>query len=248
MTGNGEMTTNGTTAPLSAERAEALYELLGTEHAPAEVRALLPEILNQLAGGVPVENERLAGLPAWRADVWDQLRDWGAHLDEKGRIVGIAGMSIPWTPHRVELQAGRGFHAWCALDTLVLPQILGEDARVQSVCPVTGTSISLEVTGNGEIRHAPPGLTVSVVVPSVEGATDGVCLRPALVGRQGFFCSRVWFFVSREVATRWLASAEGAVLVTPDEGLALGRALWCDPLQTGRASLPGVIPVAKTKG
>jgi alkylmercury lyase len=204
-----------------AKRLAALHDLLGTEHASAEVRALLPEILSRLASGVPVDGAQLAGLPAWREDVWDELRAWGANVDDKGRIVAIAGMSIPWTPHRIELEGGRGFHAWCALDSLVLPQILGEDARIRSVCPVTGTPVSLEVTGNGEIRHAPSDLTVSVVVPQAEGNTGGVCLRPSLVGRRGFFCSRVWFFVSREVGTRWLVSSAGAVLITPEEGLAL---------------------------
>lgn len=233
MSGDGEIVAGGgRSGPrrLGLERLEELHELLGTEHASLEVRALLPRILGQLANGVPVEEDHLIGLPGWREAVWDELHEWGADLDAEGRIVGFAGMSIPWTPHRVELEAGRGFHAWCGLDTLVLPQILGEDAHVGSVCPVTGSRLELWVSAAAGVRYSPSELTLSVVLPPSDRATAGVCLRPSLVGRQGFFCSRVWFFVSRDVATRWLATTEDAVLITPEEGLALGRALWCDPL------------------
>ena len=38
--------------------------------------------------------------------------------------------------HRFEV-AGRTLYTWCAWDSLFLPQILGQEAEVESTCPLT---------------------------------------------------------------------------------------------------------------
>ena len=211
-----------------------LREILGTEHASVEVRRVLPRLLELLADGVRIDSKHLERFSGWGPELWGQLQEWGAEVDQEGRIVGIAGLSILWTPHRVE-SGNRRYYTWCALDALVLPQTLGEEATIASVCPATGVPISLSISRDGAVRHELPDLTLSVVVPARGSPAGGTCLRRSLVGRQGFFCSRVWFFSSREAGRRWLGDGKTSVMMSPREGAALARSLWHDPLNVAQS-------------
>jgi alkylmercury lyase len=63
----------------------------------------------------------------------------------QGRVLGFAGLAATALHHRFELD-GRALSAWCAWDSLFLPEILGRPARVSSVDPESGEIVRLVVT------------------------------------------------------------------------------------------------------
>ena len=99
------------------------------------------------------------------SDSFTQFRDLGMEVDESGRIVGAALTTRP-TAHSVVV-TGRRLFAWCALDTLFIPGLLGETAEVESTCPSSGAPIRLTVTPDGVSAASPPDLALTVVVPAV---------------------------------------------------------------------------------
>ncbi len=67
-----------------------------------------------------------------------------AEVDEAGKIVSIAGLSIPPTRHTLVL-SGIPLYTWCAIDALGIPAALEEDARITTPCPQCGRVIEVEV-------------------------------------------------------------------------------------------------------
>ena len=84
-----------------------------------------------------------------------------AEWDEQGRIVGL-GLTLGLTPHRLELE-GRTLFAWCALDALLFPVVLGRPASIESPCRGTGELVHIEVTPAGIEAVEPPSAVVSIV-------------------------------------------------------------------------------------
>jgi len=74
--------------------------------------------------------------------------------DEHGRVIAFGGRSITATPHRFAV-GDRELYTWCAWDTLFLPALRGQQARVRSTCPVTATEIRLTVAATG-VRDSVP--------------------------------------------------------------------------------------------
>ena len=65
---------------------------------------------------------------------------------------------------------GSELYAWCALDTLFLPDLMGRSADVESTCPVTGQEIQLTVAPDHIESSNPDGIVVSIIIP---GEADG---------------------------------------------------------------------------
>ena len=122
------------------------------------------------------EWSRATGLEQTRArEVFAGLAAFGLERDDQGRIVGAALTTNP-TPHRVHFDRGH-FYAWCALDTLFIPGLVGRSAIVESTCPTSGALIQLTVAPEGVEAVDPIGAAISVVLPGAEGA--GVTTGPA---------------------------------------------------------------------
>src|SRR5918995_3532397 len=109
-----------------------------------------------LAMGEPVEPARLVcELGVERSDVIARLGRWhGVHTDDQGRIVAFQGLSIVEAPHRLRVD-GRTLYAWCAWDTLFLPELIGRPSDVESDCPSTGATVSLRVGPDGPADLSP---------------------------------------------------------------------------------------------
>jgi alkylmercury lyase len=171
-------------------------------------------LLRELARGEPVSHARLAkaaGVP--EEDVETALGRWpGAFYDDERRVIGFGGLSVYEMSHRFELD-GRQLWAWCAWDTLFLPELIGADARVSSNCPVTGEEITLTVAANGVSNLNPPGAVVSFLIPN----------KPFDANVIQSFCHFVHFFGSREVGEQWTAEHEGTFLISVDDAYELGR-------------------------
>lgn len=106
-------------------------------------------------------------------DLFASLAAMGLEFDEAGRIVGAA-LTTRETPHSVVFR-GKQLYAWCALDTLFIPGLLGGPAEVESTCPVSKEPIRLSVAPDGLTSASPLGAALSVVLPGVgsSGATTG---------------------------------------------------------------------------
>lgn len=171
-------------------------------------------LYRQLALGQPVAPEVLArAVRLDRAQVDAVLSDWpGVYRDAEGRVIGYWGLTIAKMRHQM-LVDGRRLYAWCAWDTLFLPDLLGSAAQVESSCPVTGARISLHVTPERvECQGERP--LVSFVLPDPQKAAADVVSN---------FCHYVYFFATGEAARDWSAAHPGTVIATLDEAWALGR-------------------------
>lgn len=181
-----------------------------------EFTRLAPHLWQELATTEqPVEPERLATLAGVPPDqVVAAAHAAGAEWDPSGeRLVGH-GVTLIETPHRYDTN-GRTVWTWCAADMLELPVVLGEPARIQSLCPVTGDPIRAQLTPTGVDHVEPPGAVASIVTraPDSLGA-----VRQAVCHQQNFYRDA-------EVAAGWLAAnPKGLVLPIADAFEVLRRA------------------------
>lgn len=63
--------------------------------------------------------------------------------DRRGAVVGIAGLSVEPTAHRLVLIGAPSLFTWCALDAIGIPAALGLDAEVVTRCWHCGRPIEL---------------------------------------------------------------------------------------------------------
>ena len=120
----------------------------------------------------PEEFAAEIGVDSQRAkQLFEGLASVGVQVDDQGNVVGAA-LTARETPHRVTL-SGREFYAWCALDTLFIPGLLGETAEVESVCPVSGGAVQLRVSPDCVESCEPPNTWVSVFLPGGRSGTTG---------------------------------------------------------------------------
>ena len=67
-------------------------------------------------------------------------------------------------PHRFEVD-GKQLYAWCALDTLMFPALIGRTAHIASPCHGTGKSVRLTVEPDRVVSVEPSTAVVSIVTP-----------------------------------------------------------------------------------
>lgn len=67
-----------------------------------------------------------------------------AEIDESGRLVGIHGLTLRSTRHRLN-HAGRCHNTWCAFDSIGIPAALALDATAHTDCPACGRSLTVEI-------------------------------------------------------------------------------------------------------
>jgi alkylmercury lyase len=186
-------------------------------------------VIRQLALGAPVSVSGLAAAvelsEAQIGETLDHLP--GVFRDDQRQVVGFMGLTVvEMGHHRIHVD-GRPLWAWCAWDTLFLPELLGETAYVTSRSPTSGAEISLTVTPTGPSDLVPPDTVVSFLIP--EGEFDaGVIQR---------FCHFVHFFASREDSEQWTAEHPGTFLLTVEDAYRLGE--LTNRASFGTALVPG---------
>ena len=183
-------------------------------------------LFRRLAEGDPVEPSRLAadvGLET--AELIARLGRWpSVHVDDDGRIVAFQGLSIVETPHRLGVD-GRTVYAWCAWDTLFLPELIGRPAAIESTCPTTGQTISLRVEPTGLRDVSPEQAALSFLLPGSRCGNDTI----------ESFCRYIHFFASHEAAEAWTARHAATFVTSIKDGFDIGRrtiaAQWGDVLR-----------------
>jgi alkylmercury lyase len=193
---------------------EALADSLAGTFPCCDDAPLALGLLDQLAAGEPVDVARLAqAVDRDEPDIAAVLDRWpNVQRDDQGRIVAFAGLSLTSTRHGFDV-AGRRLYAWCAWDTLFLPALIGEEARVKSTCPVTGTEVRLTVGPAGVHDAQPARLLVSFPAPTSNVTSDITAS----------FCGHVHFLAGRHAAKEWLADNQGGLALSLNDAVELGR-------------------------
>lgn len=126
--------------------------------------------------------------------------------------VGLWGVSLELTAHRL-LASGQTLLAWCAWDTLFLPELIGQRADIRSACRTT-EPITLSVDPTTAIsRTQPAEAVVSMLRPDKPFSAD-------MVTR---FCHFVHFFRDISAAASWMVRRPGAFPMSIQDGFELGR-------------------------
>jgi alkylmercury lyase len=172
---------------------------------------IIPPTLKWLARGKPASPEEIAASSGKSPEEVRAVLDRfpSAEWDEQGRVVGL-GLTLQLTPHRLGLE-DRTLFAWCALDALVFPALLGRPASIESPCRGTGELVHIEVTPAGIEAVEPPFAVVSIVA-----ARD-------LTNFRRVSCNNAHFFSSPEAASRWLEKHPEATILSVEDAYRLGR-------------------------
>ena len=176
------------------------------------------ELYGLLAEGQPVPRPKLAQrLGISVENVNRTLDGWpGVYSDPQQRIVGYWGLAVPAahaSPHRITVD-GRILSAWCAWDTLFLPQLLGQTAEVESTSPALGDTVRLTVTPE-QVEHVDPiDAQMSFLLPDAAGVQKDVVTT---------FCHFVHFFPSRQIGESWTAQHPGTFMLSINEAHTLAR-------------------------
>jgi alkylmercury lyase len=192
-------------------------------------------LYDALAVGEPVRRERLAesaGVPTRRVVELlegEGLR-WLTYYDEHRSVIGFGGLAVVPMHHRLVV-GDRTLYAWCAWDTLFIPELLRAQASVASDCPEAGETIQLTVAADGIKSTSHPDARVSFL------PLDARAFRGDVEQTMTNFCHFVFFLVSSEAGESWTSKHEGTCLLTLDQAFELGKrknaAQFPDVLHTG---------------
>lgn len=207
--------TNITTVDELWEAAAARFP----KFSPEEQRAGI-SLQRELAKGQPVNVTPWAqafGIPIAEAEALLQASALAPFVqtDDDGRVVGFWGLSTVRTHHRLTID-DRTLGAWCAMDSLFLPEFIGETARVESRDPESGELVRLTVSPEGIESQEPNGVVVSVNSPSVWDFSSATRIIATA-------CHFIFFFTSRASGERWVAKQPNMLLVSLEEAFELAK-------------------------
>jgi len=190
-------------SPDEQRAAVSLYRELAKGH-PVDAAQL-----GRALGISPVEARELLERDSIKAFVYP---------DDQGRVLGFGGLAAAPMHHRFEVD-GRRLSTWCAWDSLFIPEILGQRARVTSPDPETGQLVRL-IVGLHRIEAAEPeGAVVSFLLPDAHDFDTGA------TNVMAKFCHFVFFFASRVSGEGWVAKHPGTFLYSLEEAFVLARRL-----------------------
>lgn len=209
------------TAP---DEGEGRVDTINSEGLARELVAAMPtldadeqrvalSLYRQLGEAKPVAPDTLASLARLPLErVQDLLERWPGVYREGERVIGFWGLALDGMPHKLHVN-GRELHAWCAWDTLFLPELLGARAEVESPCPTTGERISLEVVPRQGVRNvSPTGALMSFLHRDEPFDADSIQT----------FCHFVHFLRDDDAARAWTARNEGTFSMSIDDGFEVG--------------------------
>lgn len=181
----------------------------------ADGQRLAMTLYRLLSEGRAVSCARLAqALNTPTATVSRTLGRWPAvFYDESGHIIGFLGLTIEQTRHRLQVNEAT-VYAWCAWDTLFLPELLGATAAVTSTCAASGAPIRLTVSPTRIETAEPADTVVSFLVPEKEELRKNVTTS---------FCRFVYFFRSRKDGETWVDEHGGTFLLSLENAFVVGK-------------------------
>ena len=161
---------------------------------------------------------------------FEKMGKKGAQLDADGNLVGDALTQLP-RQHSFQVN-GNQLYAWCSLDTLFLPGLLGTTAQVESTDPITGDRVKLTVTPEG-IRDLEP----DELYLSIADASDPNCCVPGQSGPESKSCSQMHFFSTPESAEAYAQQHPGTAVFSAKEAFELAQVVWLEPYKAASQEL-----------
>lgn len=170
-----------------------------------------------LAKGKPVSINMLEKVVKQPQDVIIQaLKSWpGVFFDDQQQVIGFWGITIQEMPHQMNVN-GVTVYAWCAWDTLFIPELLNTAVEITSHCALNGDEITLVISPQGIETAQSNQIMVSFLLPDKDELKENITAS---------FCRHVFFFRSRESGTAWIAERPGTFLLSLDEAFAIGKIL-----------------------
>lgn len=192
--------------------AEELVQAMPTLDEPEQRVALA--VYRLLAEGAPVPPDRVAERAGAEPDtVRGLLEAWPGVYSTDGRVVGFWGLALEQMPHRLYVD-GRELRAWCAWDTLFLPELIDKPATVESPCPLTGDLVSLQVIpGEGVVDLSPPTAVLSFLRREEPFDADTILT----------FCHFVHFLRDEQAGNEWVARHDDVFLLSIEDGFEIAR-------------------------
>lgn len=181
----------------------------------ADDQQLAITLYRGLGHGRPVPPERLAQtLGRSVGDLHRVLSAWpGIFYDENDDVIGFWGLAVREKSHRLEWD-GYTAYAWCAWDTLFLPELLDATVSVTSQCAQTREAVRLIVSPERIESVEPASAVVSFLEPHEHELRENVTTS---------FCHFVHFFHDRAAGARWTATHPGTFLLSLEEAYTVGR-------------------------
>ena len=160
-----------------------------------EADSLLPAF-PLLALGQPVEIDEIARASGITADRVTRALDAArCEREEAGRIIGLYGLTLTPTLHRLEIDR-KVLFSCCALWAHVIPKLVDATVEIESIDPIRRERVRLSVSPQGLTGVDPPGAVATLAVSSQEAIDEDVCEA---------FCCQVCHFVSLESAEEFAA-------------------------------------------
>lgn len=168
-----------------------------------------------LAEGDPVTLERLARRSSMvPGDVKKILGNWPAvFYDEEKRVIGFWGIAVSKMDHVLQVN-NKTVYAWCAWDTLFIPELLNATVNVISHCPTTGNEINLSVHPDGVESTKSDEIVVSFLIPDEAALKEDVTAS---------FCHYVHFFSSLAAGEQWTADHPDTFLLSLEDAFLVGK-------------------------
>jgi alkylmercury lyase len=175
--------------------------------------ALLLALLHELVKARPVSLKTLASALGWPDERVTAVLEGvqAVEYDDAGSIVGYV-LTLRETAHALEID-GERLYTWCALDTLIIPAVLGKPARVISHCPSSRAPIVLTVRPDAIENADPPAAALTLVSP---GSANDI---------RRSFCCHVHFFASGSAADAWTSGHAATEVASLREASRLARKL-----------------------
>jgi hypothetical protein len=177
------------------------------------VRDRSPLALDELARLTGLESEAVGDVTATLAEA-----GW-LDLDDAGRIIGAAGLSLATGPHGLTLE-GSPFRTWCAYDALGIASALEVDALVETVCGQCGKAIRIEFHSGVPDRAGPERLWLA------DGGDD----------LRGSFCTPTVLLCGGAHGALWAEAQAGrGRLLDLAEGASQGGSEWAGCAEATRS-------------
>jgi alkylmercury lyase len=195
--------------------ADYLKRRVLTTNTP-ETQRLSIALYRLLARGVPAGQKQLAAACNLSQDhVESFLRKFfpsAVVFDDRCAVIAFSGLSLAPTHHLFIMDEAK-LYTWCAFDALFLPEILRKPAALITQCPGSGAELTVQLAP-GQVRAAPPGCVVSIVMPGTKSCRDN--LRKA-------FCDHVNLFKDEQTFMIWSKGRQDVRCVTLGEAEVFAR-------------------------
>jgi alkylmercury lyase len=170
-------------------------------------------IYRGLSSGEPLSFDKIGELSSIDGvTIRKVVKEWpSVYFDDHERIIGFWGLTINPISDHILTVGGIDLYAWCAWDTLFIPELLGRPANIRSKCRTTGSEIKLVVDEN-EIKNISPR---SVVLSFIECEK----IDDNLISS---FCHYIHFFADTASAEKYISEAKDTFILSLSDAYEVG--------------------------